>query len=52
MKKNEGAEGMPSYFNQRMIRYPLYGMMAVSAVLLFFIGLERWWIALHWRLHC
>ncbi len=37
---------MPSYFNQRMIRYPLYGMMAVSAVLLFFTGLERWWIAL------
>lgn len=37
---------MPSYFNQRMIRYPLYGMMAVSAVLLFFTGLEHWWIAL------
>src|SRR6185437_8521836 len=37
---------MPSYFNQPMIRYPLYGMMAVSAVLLFFTGLERWWIAL------
>ncbi|MBS4177627.1 DHH family phosphoesterase [Lederbergia citrea] len=37
---------MPSYFKKHKMRYPLYGIMVVSAVLLVFIGIQSTWIAL------
>ncbi|MBS4207147.1 DHH family phosphoesterase [Bacillus sp. FJAT-50079] len=37
---------MPSYLNQQKLRYPLYGIMAISAILLVFISLQRWWLAI------
>ena len=33
------------HMNQRRMRYPLYGIMAVSAVLLIFVAFSDWWIA-------
>ncbi|GIN40053.1 DHH family phosphoesterase [Heyndrickxia sp. FSL K6-6286] len=35
---------MPSNFNKRMVRYPLYGLLAVSLALLVLIGFYHWWI--------
>ena len=35
---------MPSYYNKRMIRYPLYGLIAVSLALLAIIAFYYWWI--------
>ncbi|MGE8204794.1 DHH family phosphoesterase [Heyndrickxia sp. NPDC080065] len=35
---------MPSYFNNRMVRYPLYGLLAVSLALLAIIAFYHWWI--------
>ncbi|MCJ7842855.1 DHH family phosphoesterase [Lederbergia sp. NSJ-179] len=37
---------MPSYLKERKMLYPLYGIMAVSAVLLVYIGLTNIWVAL------
>jgi cyclic-di-AMP phosphodiesterase len=35
---------MPSYFSKRMVRYPLYGLIAVSLALLGVIAFSYWWI--------
>ncbi len=37
---------MPSYLKERKLQYPLYGIMAVAAVLLIYIGLTNIWVAL------
>jgi c-di-AMP phosphodiesterase-like protein len=39
-----GEKNMPSNFNKRMVRYPLYGLLAVSLALLVLIGFYHWWI--------
>ncbi|KYC72983.1 DHH family phosphoesterase [Heyndrickxia coagulans] len=35
---------MPSYYNKRLMRYPLYGLIAVSLILLGIIFFYHWWI--------
>jgi cyclic-di-AMP phosphodiesterase len=35
---------MPSYYNKRFMRYPLYGLIAVSLILLGIIFFYHWWI--------
>ncbi|QQZ09434.1 DHH family phosphoesterase [Heyndrickxia vini] len=35
---------MPSYYKNRMVRYPLYGLLAVSLALLALIAFYHWWI--------
>ncbi|MBL5887412.1 DHH family phosphoesterase [Heyndrickxia sporothermodurans] len=35
---------MPSYYKNRMVRYPLYGLLAVSLALLGLIAFYHWWI--------
>ncbi|WP_018663450.1 DHH family phosphoesterase [Heyndrickxia acidiproducens] len=35
---------MPSYYNKRLMRYPLYGLIAVSFVLLGILFFYHWWI--------
>lgn len=35
---------MPAYYNKRMVRYPLYGLLAVSLALLGLIAFYHWWI--------
>lgn len=37
---------MPSYLKERKLQYLLYGIMAVAAVLLIYIGLTNIWVAL------
>ncbi|HLU23655.1 MAG TPA: DHH family phosphoesterase [Bacillaceae bacterium] len=37
---------MPSYKKERKMRYPLYGIIALSAVLLIYIGFYNIWVAL------
>ncbi|MBS4175210.1 DHH family phosphoesterase [Bacillus sp. FJAT-49736] len=36
---------MPSYFSKRMVRYPLYGLIAVSLALLGVVAIFYWWIS-------
>ncbi|RIW31593.1 DHH family phosphoesterase [Bacillus salacetis] len=36
---------MPSHYKKRMVRYPLYGLAAVSAFVLGATALYNWWIA-------
>ncbi|MGG3771803.1 DHH family phosphoesterase [Heyndrickxia faecalis] len=35
---------MPSYYNKRFMRYPLYGLIAVSLILLGIMFFYHWWI--------
>lgn len=37
---------MPSYFKGGKSRYPLYGIVAITAILLFFIAFQHLWVAL------
>ncbi len=36
---------MPSYFNKRLVRYPLYGLIAISSILLVWIAFYQWIIS-------
>lgn len=42
----KGADNMPSYFSKRMVRYPLYGLIAISLALLGVVAIFYWWISI------
>ncbi|RDI40890.1 DHH family phosphoesterase [Falsibacillus pallidus] len=37
---------MPSYYKKRMLRFPLYGLMAISLALIGILVFYKWWVSL------